>query len=418
MSFFLQSNGDVIDTARIDATMDTIRYLLDNKDIKSLALIAHLGRPGANYKKSDYSLEPCIKVLRQYLPGHKVVFLPDCVGPAVEQAINDCEPGTVFLLENLRFHIEETGKGVSTKDEPIKAKKEDVETFKQGLSRLGDVFVFEAFGAAHRSQASITGVNIPQRVAGLLMQKELNTYAKVLGNPERPFLTIIGGSKITDKILVIENMLDMVDEMIIGGAMAYTFKKVLQGVKIGDSRFDKHGATLVEGIMRKAAEKKVKIHFPIDHIIADKFDEHATVGITSDDLGVPDGWMALDVGPQSRAIFSKVIKRAKTVLWNGPLGVFEMGAFSSGTLSAMWDLVKSTREGNTCIVGGGDTGTACAKFTCGNDTIDNQITHVSTGGGSSLCLMEGKMLPAVSHLSDRTDGTSCRFPKAEEKSRK
>lgn len=394
-------NGRVVDDSRVSSTINTIKYVLAKKGVRCITLIAHMGRPGYNYKREDFTLKPVVEVLRKYLPGTKVVFLNDCVGDEVEHAINTAEPGTVFLCENLRFHIAETGSGVGEGKKKIKATPEEVTAFREGLSRLGDVFVFEGFGAAHRPHSSVVGVNVPQRVAGLLMQKEMNVYAKVLSDPQRPFLAILGGSKITDKIQVIDNLLEMVDEMIIAGGMAYTFKKILDGVEIGGSLFDKEGALIVGKIIKKAAERGVKLHLPVDHVIADNFSAEATVGVTDDQTGIPEGWMGLDVGPKSRAIFSGAIKRAKTVLWNGPLGVYEMGPFGTGTLSAMMHLVDATNAGTFTIIGGGDTGAASQKFYVGRSPVADQVSHVSTGGGSSLVLMEGKMLPGIQYLTDR-----------------
>jgi len=254
---------------------------------------------------------------------------------------------------------------------------------------------------SHRKAASVTGIKIKQRVAGLLMQKELQFYSQVFSNPKRPFLAIVGGAKVSDKIQVIENLLYQCDEIIIGGGMSYTFKKVLEGVEIGSSIFDEEGAKVVGQIMRTARERGVKVHLPVDHIIADKFSEQARYGETTDAVGVPQGWMALDVGPITRGINKEVIMRAKTILWNGPLGVFELGPFAGGTLSAMVHMAEAGKNGAITVIGGGDTGAASKKFVFGNHPISEQMSHVSTGGGSSLVLMEGKMLPAVPALSDK-----------------
>mmetsp|Transcript_7565 Transcript_7565/g.10714 ORF Transcript_7565/g.10714 Transcript_7565/m.10714 type:complete len:387 (+) Transcript_7565:1006-2166(+) len=264
-------------------------------------------------------------------------------------------------------------------------------------------YVFEAFGAAHRPHASVVGIDLPQRVAGLLVKKELTYYSKVLGNPEHPFLAIIGGSKVTDKIKVIQNMLKIADEVIIAGGMAYTFKKECDGVEIGSSLYDEEGAKIVGDIMQEAAKHNVKMHFPIDHVIADEFSEDAKVKVVDDSEGIPDGWMALDVGPKSLKAIKAVMGRAKTILWNGPLGVFEFKPFANGTEQAMVEMVKATARGCTTIIGGGDTGAASRKFKVGSQPVAEQISHASTGGGSSLVLMEGKMLPGVAHLSEKTD---------------
>jgi len=259
-------NGVVVDRARVEGTLDTLRYLLKQKGpkggVRTITLITHLGQPGGNYKKEKYSLKPVIKVLQDFLPNVPIKFLDDSVGPQIVDAVNkETVPGTIFLCENLRFHLEETGKGINEKQEEIKASKSDIAKFSKELSKLGDIFVFEAFGAAHRPHASIVGIDLPQRVAGLLMKKELSYYAQILGQPKRPFLAILGGSKISDKIKVIFNLLDLVDEMIIGGGMAYTFKKVIDHVEIGNSLFDKEGAEQVEAIIKRAKEKKSKFIF-------------------------------------------------------------------------------------------------------------------------------------------------------------
>jgi len=332
-----------------------------------------------------------------------VTFLPDCVGAEVEKTISECKPGSVLLCENLRFHMEEIGSGEDEKGQKVKCKPDQVAKFQQDLSRLGDVFVFEAFGAAHRPHSSINGIKIPVRVAGLLMQKELGIVAQVLSKPERPCLAVLGGAKVSDKINVIENLLDLVDEMIIGGGMAYTFKKIVHKVEIGASLFDKEGANAVERIMKKAKERNVRIHFPTDHVIADKFSADARTGVSDDEAGIPAGWLALDVGPKSRAAFSAVCERAETIIWNGPMGVFEKGPFAAGTLSLMCDLCVATKRGATCIIGGGETGQASNTFYYRSAACAEQVTHVSTGGGSSLVLLEGKMLPGVQGLTEKGD---------------
>uniref|UniRef100_A0A7S3YT37 Phosphoglycerate kinase n=1 Tax=Lotharella globosa TaxID=91324 RepID=A0A7S3YT37_9EUKA len=398
--------GKVTDPTRILASLDSIKYMLSNKQRlpKCIVLICHLGRPGGRFKKEDFSLRPVANLLREYLQDYAPVkFLEQCVGPDVEEEINATESCTVYLLENLRFHIEECGKSVSAKGEKRKAVPEAVTRFRKALSRLGDVFVFEAFGAAHRPHSSVVGVDLPQRVAGLLMKKELTYYSKVLGNPERPFLAIIGGSKVTDKIKVIQNMLKIADEVIIGGGMAYTFKKVCDGVEIGSSLYDKDGAMIVGQIMEAAAKKGVKIHLPVDHVIADDFSPDAKSRMVDDNEGIPEGWMALDVGDTSIRQFKAVMGRAKTILWNGPLGVFEFKKFAKGTESCMVEMVKATARDCTTIIGGGDTGAASRVFKVGSKAVAEQISHASTGGGSSLVLMEGKMLPGVAHLSEKTD---------------
>jgi len=401
-------NGVVTDTNRIEATLETLRFILDRKGpkggAKAIVLITHLGQPAGNFDRSEFTLAPVAKALEGLL-RHPVKFLSECIGPNVEKEINNCEPGSIFLLENLRFHKEEIGEGKDSSGKKVKCSPEEVQRFRDALSRLGDLFVFEAFGAAHRPHSSISGISIPVRVAGKLMQKELGYFAKVLGNPERPFLAILGGAKISDKIMVIENLLNIADEIIIGGGMAYTFKKVNDGVKIGASLFDEPGAQHVKRILELAEERGVKLHLPIDHVIADKFSADARTGVTDDEAGVPDGWMALDIGPRTRANFAEVMSRAKTIVWNGPMGVFEKGPFAAGTMSIMVECVRAAKgpQKATVIIGGGDTGAASNQFFYQNASCADQVTHVSTGGGSTLVLMEGKMLPGVDHISDRSE---------------
>lgn len=398
-------NGRVVDETRILITMDTIRYILGNRGqqggCKCLILLSHLGRPGKNYKREDFSLKPVVQVLQRELPGINIRFLDNCVGEHVEQAINNCETGTVFLLENLRFHIEETKKGITVDNVQIQASDTDIKKFQKKLSRLGDVYVFEAFAAAHRNHSSVVGISCKPRVAGKLMAKELKVYASVLSRPKKPFLLIIGGAKVSHKLPVLFNMLDRVDSIIIGGAMAYTFKKVKDGMQIGNSIFDKKGALQVGKFMTQAAQKGVKVHLPCDHVIANSFSAKAKVGITDDEHGIPEGWMALDVGPKTRRNWSQVIAQANTILWNGPLGVFEMGPFATGTMTAMCDLVRATKTRNaTSIIAGGNTAGASRRFYYGKNTIASQVSHVSAGGGSSLVLMEGKVLLGAHFLSD------------------
>ena len=376
-------DGKVTNTGRIDAALPTIKYALDQG--ASVVLMSHLGRPDGK-KNLEYTLEPIAKVLADKL-GVPVRFLPDCVGPEIERACSDLKPGSVVLLENLRFYLEEEGKG---------ATKEQIAAFKASLTKLGDVYINDAFGTAHRAHASMVGVTLPQRAAGFLMQKELEYFGKALSAPERPFLAILGGAKVKDKIQLIENLLDKVNVMIVGGGMAYTFKKVMDGMAIGGSLFDADGAKIVEKLVAKAKERNVKLHFPVDYVTADKFAPDANVGAATDATGIPDGWQGLDAGPASRKLFAEVIASAKTVLWNGPIGVFEMERFSAGTRSVAEAVARATAAGATTIIGGGDTATAAADY-----GIEDKVSHVSTGGGASLELLEGKDLPGVSALSDR-----------------
>ena len=376
-------DGKVTNTNRIDAALPTIKYALDQG--ASVVLMSHLGRPDGK-PNPEYTMAPVAKVLEQKL-GVPVRFLSDCVGPEVERACSDLKPGAVVLLENLRYHLEEEGKG---------ATKEQIAAFRASLTKLGDVYINDAFGTAHRAHASMVGVQLPQRAAGFLMQKELEYFGKALSNPERPFLGILGGAKVKDKIQLIENMLDKVDTMIIGGGMAYTFKKVMNGMAIGGSLFDAEGAKIVDKLLAKAKERNVTLHFPVDYVTAYAFAETANVGSATEETGIKDGWQGLDAGPESRKRFADVVSKAKTIIWNGPVGVFEMEKFSAGTRAVAAAVAQATAAGATTIIGGGDTATAAEEY-----GIEDKVSHVSTGGGASLELLEGKDLPGVSALSDR-----------------
>jgi len=320
--------------------------------------------------------------------------LHDCVGPEVEKACADPTAGSIILLENLRFHVEEEGSGVDEHGKKVKASEENVKKFRQSLSKLGDVYINDAFGTAHRPHSSMVGCQLPQRAAGFLMKKELDYFAKALEEPQRPFLAILGGAKVSDKIKLITNLLDKVDEMIIAGGMAFTFKRYLQDMKIGSSLFEESAKDVVHEVIEKAKKKNVKLHFPVDYITADKFKEDAKTGAATDKDGIPDGWMGLDVGPESNKEFREVVLRAKTIVWNGPAGVFEWKPFEAGTKSLMDAVVEVTKNGAVTIIGGGDTATAAAKY-----GTEDKVSHVSTGGGASLELLEGKELPGVTALS-------------------
>lgn len=385
-------DGKITNNQRIVAALDSINYVLEN-GAKSLVLMSHLGRPDG-LPNPKYSMKPVAEELQKLL-NKNVTFLSDCVGPEVEKACADPAPGSIFLLENLRFHIEEEGKGVNAAGEKTKADKEDVKKFRESLQKLGDVYVNDAFGTAHRAHSSMMGEGFEKRAAGILLNKELTYFAKALDNPERPFLAILGGAKVADKIQLIENLLDKVDEMIIGGGMAYTFLKESKGMKIGDSLYDEAGAKIVGKLLDKANARNVKIHLPVDFVTADKFDENANTSSATVEEGIPEGWMGLDCGPESRKLFSEPIARAKVIVWNGPAGVFEFDKFAFGTKALMDDVVKATKNGTITIIGGGDTATCAAKW-----GTESQISHVSTGGGASLELLEGKVLPGVAALSD------------------
>ncbi|KAK6458282.1 3-phosphoglycerate kinase [Scheffersomyces xylosifermentans] len=382
----------ITNNQRIVAALPTIKYVLEHKP-KAVILASHLGRPNGE-RNDKYSLAPVAEELEKLL-GEKVTFLNDSVGPEVEAAVNGASNGQVFLLENLRFHIEEEGS--QKKDgQKIKASKEDVAKFRKQLTALADVYVNDAFGTAHRAHSSMVGLELPQRAAGFLMAKELEYFAKALENPVRPFLAILGGAKVSDKIQLIDNLLDKVDLLIVGGGMAFTFKKVLDKMPIGDSLFDEAGAANVENLVAKAKKNGVEIVLPVDFVTADKFDKDAATGVATDAEGIPDNWMGLDAGPKSNELFAATVAKAKTIVWNGPPGVFEFENFSKGTKSLLDAAVKSAEAGNTVIIGGGDTATVAKKY-----GVVDKLSHVSTGGGASLELLEGKELPGVTAISDK-----------------
>lgn len=392
------TTGAITNTKRIEAALPTIQYALDQG--ASVVLMSHLGRPDGKVI-AKFSLKPVAVALEKLL-SRPVKFLADCVGPDVEAAcaVGTIKPGEVVLLENLRFHIEEEGKIKNEDGTSVKADPKAVEAFRASLSKLGDVYVNDAFGTAHRAHSSMVGVNLPEKVSGFLMSAELEAFAKVIDNPKRPLLAILGGAKISDKIPLINNLIEKADEIIIGGAMAFTFKKVLINMEIGASLFDAEGAKLVTDIMAKAKAKGVKIHLPVDYICGDKFPKDPSMQVavkSADDAsGIPVGWLGLDVGPKSNAIFGEVIARAGTIIWNGPAGVFESPLFDAGTKFMAEAISKVTEAGAVSVVGGGDTATAAKKF-----KIVNKVTHCSTGGGASLELLEGKSLPGVVALSDK-----------------
>ncbi|CAJ0583805.1 unnamed protein product, partial [Mesorhabditis spiculigera] len=386
-----QKDGKITNNQRIVAAVPTIKHALDNK-AKSVVLMSHLGRPDGR-RQEKYTLKPVVEEL-QKLIGRDVKFLDDCVGKEVEEACANPAEGSVILLENLRFHLEEEGKGVSESGEKVKAKPEDVEKFRQSLTKLGDVFINDAFGTAHRAHSSMVGCQLDKRATGFCMKKELEYFAKALDQPKRPFLAILGGAKVQDKIQLIKNLLEKVDEMIIGGGMAFTFLKVTKGISIGNSLFDDEGAKIVSSLMETAERKQVKIHLPVDFVVADSFSENAQHKEATVGDGVPDGFMGLDVGPESSKLFAGAIERAKTIVWNGPAGVFEWANFEKGTKSMMDAVVKATENGAVTIIGGGDTATAAKKY-----NTEDKVSHVSTGGGASLELLEGKELPGVAALS-------------------
>jgi len=371
-------NGQVTDDTRIVAALPSIKHVLDHGG--SLILMSHCGRPKGE-KNMEYSLKPAVDRL-SHLVDVPVSLAPDVIGDDVVYLVNNLKVGEILVLENLRFYKEEEGKGCSL---------EDQDTFSKQLASYGDVYVSDAFGTAHRAHASMVGVTkyMDQCAAGFLLEKEIEYLGKVLASPEKPFVAIIGGAKISGKIDVVINLMDKCDTILIGGGMAYTFF-VSQGKKIGDSLLEKDKVELAASILKQAKEKGVNLLLPIDNIVADEFSETANTKIIEGD--VDDGWMSLDIGPKTIELYSEQISTAKTIVWNGPMGCFEMDPFANGT-NAICTAVANANC--TSIIGGGDSVAAVKKS--GNA---DKMSHVSTGGGASLEFMEGKDLPGITALTD------------------
>jgi len=389
------SSGAITNTQRIVGAMPTIQLVLE-KGAKSVVLMSHLGRPDG-CKNPKFTLKPVAEKLGE-LMGKKVTFLSDCVGEDVEKACADPEDGSIFVLENMRYYAEEEGKGVNAEGEKFKPSEEDVTKFRDSLSKLGDIYVCDAFGTAHRAHSSMVGMQGKMPcVSGLLVAKELEAFSKVL-NPElkkTPLTSIVGGAKISDKVLVIDNLIDQSDNIIICGGMAYTFLKTCFGMEIGKSLFDKKGAELAPGLMKKAEEKGCKIVLPCDWLCGQDFCNDQETKMVSQEEGIPDGWEGMDCGPKSMARFRETVLASATVIWNGPAGVFEFDNFSHGTKALLEAVAETTANGNVGIIGGGDSATAAAKW-----DMEEKVSFVSTGGGASLELLEGKVLPGVAALDD------------------
>ncbi|KAK2082390.1 phosphoglycerate kinase, partial [Saguinus oedipus] len=335
-------NNQITNNQRIKAAIPSIKFCLDN-GAKSVVLMSHLGQPDGVPMPDKYSLQPVAVELKSLL-GKDVLFLKDCVGPEVEKACANPAAGSVILLENLCFHVEEEGKGKDASGNKVKADPAKIEAFQASLSKLGNVYVNDAFDTAHRAHSSMVGINLPQKAGGFSMKKELNYFAKALEGPERPFLAMLGGAKVADKIQLINNMLGKVNEMIVGGGVAFTFLKVLNNMEISTSLFDEEGAKIVKDLMSKA-EKNECQDWP-SHLAS----------------GIPAGWMDLDCGPESSKKYAEAVTWAKQIVWNGPVGVFEWETFARGTKALMDEVVKATSRGCNTIIGGGDTATCCAKW--------------------------------------------------------
>ncbi|HPP73884.1 MAG TPA: phosphoglycerate kinase [Armatimonadota bacterium] len=369
----LDEKRSITDDRRIEAALPTIKYLLDQG--AKVILMSHLGRPKGS-PNAKYTLSPVAARLEELL-DMPVTKIGDCIGEMVQGAVMGMPVGHVILLENVRFYSQE--------------EKNDLDFAKQ-LASLGEVYVNDAFGTAHRAHASTEGVaRFLPGVAGFLMQKELDYLGKAITNPERPFLAILGGAKVADKIPVIDNLLDKVDELIIGGGMAYTFLKA-QGYEIGKSLLDEEGLDLAKAAMEKAKERGVKLYLPEDVVVATEFKADADSKIVPA-TQIPADWMGMDIGPKTIEAFSKAIQSAKTVVWNGPMGVFEMPKFAVGTNAIAKALAESSA---TTIVGGGDSAAAVEQM-----GYADKMSHVSTGGGASLEFLEGKTLPGVAALQDK-----------------
>lgn len=369
-------NGVIKDATRIESTLPSLKHLLDGG--ASVVLCSHLGRPEGTGFQAEFSLAPVAEYLKG--KGFDVKLASYVVGPEVEAEAAALKPGQVLLLENLRFEKGET------KNKP---------EFVEALAKLADTYVNDAFGSAHRAHASVAGVvpSFPadRRAAGFLLEKELKALGKVLHNPEKPLLTIFGGAKVSDKIEIIKNYLGKAEAILIGGAMSYTFLKA-QGIEVGKSLVEEDKLELALELLKEAKEKGTRLLIPVDHVVAAEFAADSPASITND-VAIPADKMGLDIGPESVALYVKEIKAAKTILWNGPMGVFEMDAFAAGTLTMAEELAKASEAGAFVVLGGGDSVSAANKA-----GVAPRITHISTGGGASLEFLSGIVLPGVAAL--------------------
>ena len=372
----LDEKLNVTNDIRIVESLPTIKKIIASSG--KAILMSHLGRPKGE-KKSEFSLKPAAERLSKLI-GKEVKLAPDCIGAETEKIVNDMKPGDVVLLENLRFHKQEE------KNDPDFAKK---------LAILGDVYINDAFGSAHRAHASTEGVTkyIKTCAAGYLMQKELDYLGGALANPKRPYCAILGGAKISGKIDVINNLLDKVDTLIVGGGMAFTFFKA-QGKEIGKSLLEAEKLDLAKELLEKVKSGKLKFLLPVDVVVADEFKNDSPAAIVDVDK-IPADKMGLDIGPKSIKLFTDELIKSKTIVWNGPMGVFEMDNFAKGTFAIAEALVTATENGAVTVIGGGDSAAAIADA-----GLEKKVSHVSTGGGASLEFLEGKVLPGVAALTD------------------
>ena len=369
----MDENGQITDDNRIRAALPSIQYVIDKGG--KLILMSHLGRPKGK-PDPKYSLSPVARRLCDLL-NRKVTKMPDCIGPAVEQTVKRMRNGDVLLLENVRFHAEEE------KNDPEFARK---------LAGLGDVFVSDAFGTVHRAHASTAGVcQYLTSAAGFLIEKELKFLGKVISNPDRPVAAILGGAKVSDKIDVINNLLNFANLLLIGGGMSYTFLASNE-VKVGKSILETDKVDVARELIRKAAEKNVELVLPVDHLIADKPEAGANTQVTGDQ-NIPDGWLGVDIGPKTIKLFVEKLRPMRTIVWNGPMGIFEVEAFSKGTRAVAEAMSKSDAM---TVIGGGDSAAAVGEM-----GLEDRMTHISTGGGASLEFLEGKELPGIAALTDK-----------------
>ena len=373
----LDDDQKITNDNRIQGALPTIQYLLEQG--AAVILMSHLGRPKGK-KVPQMSLAPAAERLGELL-GKDVELAPDCIGPEVEKLAGELQAGEVLVLENLRFYAEEEGN--------------DAE-FAGKLAALGDLYVNDAFGTAHRAHASTEGVThfLSTAVSGMLMEKEITYLDETLKSPARPFVAILGGAKVSGKIEVIENLLDKVDALIIGGGMAYTFFKAM-GLEIGNSLLEEDRIEVAKQVMADAEKKGVELLLPVDCVMADKFAADANIQTVAREQ-MPVGWEGVDIGPQTRQLFGDKVRQARTVAWNGPMGVFEMEPFAAGTLQVAEALAEASEKGTVSIIGGGDT--AAAVIQAG---LSERMTHISTGGGASLECMGGRVLPGVAALTER-----------------
>ncbi|NQU17388.1 MAG: phosphoglycerate kinase [Candidatus Saganbacteria bacterium] len=372
----LDDKQNITSDKRIQAALPTIKYLID-KGAK-LILASHLGRPKGEVKK-ELSLVPVQKRLSELL-GKNVKFAPDCIGPEVKKLVAELKDGEVLLLENLRFH---------------KAETDNDPKFAKELASLAEIYVSDAFGTVHRAHASTVGIadDLPA-YAGFLIEKELKFLGAALDNPKRPFIAIIGGAKISGKLQVLKHLMGKVDAIIVGGGMAYTFFKA-RGIKVGGSIVEKDLIPEAKEILKAAIDEETPFMLPIDHVVADKFAEDANVQIVPRTT-IPDGWQGMDIGPDTVRKFANAICDAKTIVWNGPMGVFEMDRFANGTIEIAKMVADVTSKGAISIIGGGDSVSAVTKA-----GLADKMSHISTGGGASLEYMEGKVLPGIACLQDK-----------------